>query len=206
MFLTQPQRNFLSAPHFFFFFDKYIRESIFLDCVYFSSSVFSKCIKESLCFVPSCKAMCFLPFNLVDKYIRGSIFLDCVFSSSSNREIVFLMCDCDRTTFLRWTFSQPAILLTILGKWFLGVLVSVKLLFTLFLLERFVSVFYQHQTWQISLFVVQIITPNELQGSTAVALYGLGNIRDERLNRMFQVLYTAHFHSIFWLVTSSMLR
>lgn len=27
----------------------------------------------------------------------------------------------------------------------------------------------------------------ELQGSTAVALYGLGNIRDERLNRMFQV-------------------
>jgi hypothetical protein len=26
-----------------------------------------------------------------------------------------------------------------------------------------------------------------LQGSTAVALYGLGNIRDERLNRMFQV-------------------
>lgn len=25
------------------------------------------------------------------------------------------------------------------------------------------------------------------QGSTNVALYGLGNIRDERLNRMFQV-------------------
>jgi hypothetical protein len=25
------------------------------------------------------------------------------------------------------------------------------------------------------------------QGSTKVALYGLGNIRDERLNRMFQV-------------------
>ena len=28
----------------------------------------------------------------------------------------------------------------------------------------------------------------ELQGITSVALYGLGNIRDERLNRMFQVL------------------
>ena len=27
------------------------------------------------------------------------------------------------------------------------------------------------------------------QGSTLVALYGLGNIRDERLNRMFQVIY-----------------
>lgn len=28
---------------------------------------------------------------------------------------------------------------------------------------------------------------HKLQGSTAVALYGLGNIRDERLSRMFQV-------------------
>lgn len=28
-----------------------------------------------------------------------------------------------------------------------------------------------------------------LQGSTSVALYGLGNIRDERLNRMFQVSF-----------------
>ncbi len=28
------------------------------------------------------------------------------------------------------------------------------------------------------------------QGSTKVALYGLGNIRDERLNRMFQVCCT----------------
>lgn len=29
----------------------------------------------------------------------------------------------------------------------------------------------------------------QLQGLTSVALYGLGNIRDERLNRMFQVFF-----------------
>ena len=28
----------------------------------------------------------------------------------------------------------------------------------------------------------------DLQGITSIALYGLGNIRDERLNKMFQVL------------------
>lgn len=31
------------------------------------------------------------------------------------------------------------------------------------------------------------------QGSTSVALYGLGNIRDERLNRMFQVFFWSLF-------------
>lgn len=31
------------------------------------------------------------------------------------------------------------------------------------------------------------------QGSTSVALYGLGNIRDERLNRMFQVFFWSFF-------------
>ena len=41
----------------------------------------------------------------------------------------------------------------------------------------------------------------ELQGSTAVALYGLGNIRDERLNRMFQVLYEFTLNIFFTLIS-----
>lgn len=37
----------------------------------------------------------------------------------------------------------------------------------------------------------------KLQGSTAVALYGLGNIRDERLSRMFQVCsQKIFFHAV----------
>lgn len=32
-----------------------------------------------------------------------------------------------------------------------------------------------------------------MQGATSVALYGLGNIRDERLNRMFQVFWSIFF-------------
>lgn len=34
-----------------------------------------------------------------------------------------------------------------------------------------------------------------LQGLTSIALYGLGNIRDERLNRMFQVLIFVLFQN-----------
>ncbi|KAL6521129.1 meiotic recombination [Orobanche gracilis] len=59
--------------------------------------------------------------------------------------------------------SACNLLSTILGKWFLKVLVLGRSLFTLF-------------------------------GSTSVALYGLGNIRDERLNRMFQTP-----HAVQWM-------
>lgn len=39
----------------------------------------------------------------------------------------------------------------------------------------------------------KFISNSSLQGLTSVALYGLGNIRDERLNRMFQVLLLVPF-------------
>lgn len=63
--------------------------------------------------------------------------------------------------------------------------------YTLFLLGRYVGGYIINRNL-VSIcksLCFALISAHELQGSTAVALYGLGNIRDERLNRMFQVLF-----------------
>lgn len=64
-----------------------------------------------------------------------------------------------------------------------------RLLSTLFLSGRSASNFINMSFKGNCIFMEKLTSLFALQGSTAVALYGLGNIRDERLNRMFQVLY-----------------
>lgn len=51
----------------------------------------------------------------------------------------------------------------------------------------------------LGLYTAWLIILCELQGETSVALYGLGNIRDERLNRMFQVFYIEYILSVVYL-------
>ena len=42
-----------------------------------------------------------------------------------------------------------------------------------------------------------LCSPMSLKGETRVALYGLGYVRDERLNRMFQVGTALQYHVIY---------
>lgn len=73
-----------------------------------------------------------------------------------------------------------------MAKWFLEGLVLVRSHFIQYLLRRSAK-WCCRLKLVLNLFETVAHSVIFIQGSTSVALYGLGNIRDERLNRMFQV-------------------
>lgn len=125
--------------------------------------------------------------------IHLNIFGTCLFCAASSLGILFRfffsVASGNRTTFLQLISSQHATSWIILERWILVVQVLARFLSTLYLWGRLVRRICSLDTclappWFLGLTFNQI----NIQGSTTVALYGLGNIRDERLNRMFQVI------------------